>query len=153
VIMRVELPDGWAELRDPRKVTVGQRRPAEDAQIDLIDAARPDQIEAIKRGDEEALFRIGAPGSLIRAMRKLNELLVIALVESWSFEAPVSLDGLMDLPGPSYEELMTQAAPLARELMPDMTPEAAETADGEKISSAPFGPSNGSSPGVVAAAP
>jgi len=31
-----------ADLRDPRKVTVGQRRPAEGAQIDLIDAARPD---------------------------------------------------------------------------------------------------------------
>lgn len=151
--MRVDLPDGWAELRDPRKVTVGQRRPAEDAQIDLIDAARPDQIEAIKRGDEEALFRIGAPGSLIRAMRKLNELLVVALVDSWSFGAPVSIDGLLDLPGPSYEELLTQAAPLARELMPDMTPEAAETPDGEKVASAPFGRSSGSSPGAVAAAP
>lgn len=107
--MRLDLPDGaWAEVRDPKQVPERLRRPVSRAAaaaaatgFDAEHMATPEQIDAIT---------------------SLNDHVIRALVASWSFEAEVSVESILDLPAAAYDALAAHAAKQVLALMPDFGP-------------------------------
>lgn len=96
---KIELPGGaWAALRDPDVVTERQRKP-------LILAAQ----------------RLAAEGNL-SVMVDVQDAVVLAMVESWSFDVPVTADGLLDVPAKTLTALRLACEGFAAELMPDFGP-------------------------------
>lgn len=129
--LRVELPKGQhALLRDPEDVPERLRRPHLDAR-EHISATL--MSTGTTEADAEAA-RDGAPGAAAKlglAMissgvtslgRRANDLLITALVESWSYETAVSPDALQDLPGRAYDLLLQACEPLAIVMSPDFSP-------------------------------
>lgn len=118
---KIDLPDGeWASLRDPKKVPEKLRRPIMRSVMaatrqsgdfkKLVDADNPEDI--VKDLDP----------SFLETGAELNDLLVVALVEEWSFETPVTVDAVLDLPGDVYDELRKTVAPFITDLLPDFGP-------------------------------
>ena len=76
---RIELPAGaWAELRDPDLVTEGERQP-------LLKALSG----ATKAMDD---------GGVVESMIHVQNAVLLVMVESWSFDAPVEDASLQNLP-------------------------------------------------------
>lgn len=129
--LRVELPRSQhAMLRDPEEVPERLRRPLLDAmeQVSVaVTAAGVTQAEiaAARDGDEELAAAIGikamAHGARGR-QRAANDLLIVALVESWSFATPVSVESLLDLPGRTYDALVEACDPYLAAMSPDFDP-------------------------------
>lgn len=108
-MIRVELPDGaWAELQDPRKVPERARRPVLTAQAGLQQYVTGETLTT-------------SPAAL-QAFSELNDAMAVALVERWSYPDPVSLDGVLGLPGDAYDALREAVAPFATALLPDFSP-------------------------------
>lgn len=101
---KIEIGENWIVLRNPENVSERLRRPI----IALTLAARNAMPENIEDADENT----------IKFVNDFNDLLVIAMVESWSFGAIVSLETLLDLSGKNYEAVRDIAAPFVKELLP-----------------------------------
>src|ERR1035437_8625013 len=102
---RVELPDGaWCELADPVQVLHRKRKPVRRAMFKIAQR-RAEQTDVI--GEEE-----------LDLLEALNDLIVVALVTSWSFDAEVTVGALGDLPGDVYDALQLACAPLSGALLP-----------------------------------
>lgn len=116
-IYRQNLPDGgWADLRDMAEVSERLRRPIRAIQIKLArDPAFADVVaEAAKKGaqavkgmaeDEAAKMASQMGDESAGLLDELNDRLIIARVVGWSYDADVSMDALLDLPGPAYDRL------------------------------------------------
>lgn len=101
---KIDLPGGaWAQLRDPDTVTERQRKPF---------------IHAVGRVSKADEMSDGGLSALV----DVQDALVLAMVESWSFDAPVSADGLLDLPHKAATALRLACTPFQPELMPDFGP-------------------------------
>ena len=50
---------------------------------------------------------------------RLSDLMMLALVESWSFESPVSEDGLLDLTSEEYDAIDKLCMPQMEALLPE----------------------------------
>ena len=98
---RIDLPAGaWAELRDVDTVTERQRKP-------LIAA-----MDQMKTPDEAGLG----------ALFNVQDALILILVESWSFPAPLTADGLLDLPAKAVDEMRKVCQESMKGLLPDFEP-------------------------------
>ena len=98
---------GWIQLRNPDDVSERLRRPL---------LAKTAQGAEILQGmdDEEAV-----DNEILSFWNEYNDLLAIAMIQTWSFDMPISLDGLLDLPAKSYDDVQKIVAPFITELMPD----------------------------------
>lgn len=125
-IERIELPHGaWADLRDAAEIPERLRRPIRTLQMRLtkdaafasvIASAQEKGVEAMQAAmqdsDQSEALRLAtslSPESL-ELMDQLNDRAVIARVIGWSFPSEVTLDALLDLPGPTYDRLRELAA-------------------------------------------
>ncbi len=121
---------GTATLRDPSDVPERARRVAHRSQI----AVQAFMEELKTRGevpadldvtevDEPTTRRIGLLTTLERPelMEDLNDAVIVALVEQWPFPAPVTLDGVRELPGAAYDALRTACQPLGPLVLPNLT--------------------------------
>ena len=112
---RVDLPSGnHAILRDPEQTTEAQRRPAKLASLRLAgisDALRdPAALAALPDVQADSLFRF-------------SETVAVALIESWSFDLPVTVEGLQQIPGAKdYQTLLDATKKHQPALMPDFGP-------------------------------
>lgn len=111
---RVEVPFGWVVFSDPKSVTEGQRRPVVKASMLL-----------------SAKFRATADGADpseddIDKMSAFNDAVIIALVKEWSFDAPVSHEGLLEIPGAAYDVLQRKVSPMVSDLMPSFEADPSE---------------------------
>lgn len=129
--LRVELPRGQhAMLRDPEDVPERLRRPYLDASERLLgflaEAGVTDaDIAAARGGDQDRMAAIGVKavtGGARMIQRGVQDSLIAALVESWSYDKPVSAEAVQDLPGRAYDALCEACEPLAAALNPDFTP-------------------------------
>lgn len=125
----LELPDGGtATFRDPKQVSERHRRPVARLQQRLA-ASAVGQLLASKDAMSDEQFEAEARKLLAsdewELLDDLNDALVVALVESWSYERPVSLDGLLDLPSAVYDALRAEASKHVADLLPsfDVSPE------------------------------
>jgi hypothetical protein len=103
--MRVEVFSGWIELREPKLVSERLRRPVFEKSV-----GGSSLIE--DEGD-------GISEETMRFFSEFNDLVAIAMIEKWSFEFPVSLDGLLDLPSKTYDDVRKTVTPFVNELIPD----------------------------------
>jgi hypothetical protein len=112
---KLPLPDeGWVLLRDPAKVPERLRRPVTNMAAGLqpeITAATGDEGDPTLTADVLARFQA------------LNDLVIVALVAEWSFEGPVSVEAVGDLPGDAYDVLRRETAKWVNDLIPDFSPD------------------------------
>jgi hypothetical protein len=126
---RIELSDnGWAILRDPANVPVRLRRPVEK----MLMAVGRGQAKAALEAKQEALANAKTgdtidPSSVAASMDlsvidqfyELNDLLIIARVESWSLNLPITVDSLGDVTQEDYEKLQKFAASDVTSMVPN----------------------------------
>ncbi len=119
----VQLPDGQtAHFRDPGQVPERLRRPVSRALMSSmrgldsveVDPATGDVRELTEREIGERMIASGGMDALDDA----NDLLVLALVTGWSYDAPVTLEALLDLPGDAYDALREESAPHLWAMLP-----------------------------------
>jgi hypothetical protein len=112
-IMKIPLPDdGWALLRDPAKVSERLRRPV----TNLAARLQPEIVKATAA--EEPVL----DPETFDQFQALNDLVIVALVEEWSFDRPVTIDSVGDLPGDAYDMLRRETAKHVNALLPDFSP-------------------------------
>lgn len=123
---KLELPSGgWAILREPAAVPVRLRRPVEKALIkvskqkDIADALTADSKNATQ---EEIAAKVAEQldSESMDILNDLNDCLILARVESWSF-GDITIDKILDLPGADYSVLQTEAAKGITEMMPNFS--------------------------------
>lgn len=131
--------DQWIELRDPDLVTERLRRPI-TTRMALLERhgftrallhakqsekalAKDDneQTRQAARAAEESLAEVLTPESL-ELLNEINDYSAVAIISAWSFDAPVTLDGLLDsVPRWAYDEIRQAVAKPAMALMPDFS--------------------------------
>lgn len=104
--------DGWVELRDPKHVSERNRRP-------IIAKATAMQSVAQKVQQEDGSFTEDEFNSLY----SFNDLVAVALISAWSWEHPITVDGLLDLAAGDYDAILKLTAPLVTALMPSFEPD------------------------------
>ena len=113
---------GWAILRDPAAVPVRLRRPVEKMMIEIsqnsagqaLQNAPSDLSDEAKAAEVASNLDI----SVYDTFNNLNDLLIVARVESWSFNTEVNLDSVLDLCAQDYEILQTATADRVEEMLP-----------------------------------
>lgn len=103
--MRVEVFSGWIELRDPDLVPERLRRPVFEKSVAGRNLVQEDDANV----DERA----------ISFFSDFNDLLAICMIKEWSFEQPISAEGLLDLSGKTYDDIRKTVAPYITKLIPD----------------------------------
>jgi hypothetical protein len=98
---------GWVSLRSPDLVPERLRRP-----LVAQTAAGAKMLDGM---DEES----EVDSDVLAFWNGYNDLLAIAMIESWSFNGSISLEGLLDLPAKSYDDIQKLVAPFISELMPN----------------------------------
>jgi len=125
VSTEITLPGGTAVLRDPEQVTERHRRPVTRINLQLAGSPVGDLLQVKATLSEEEFDQrirklIGSPAYML--LDDLADAVIVAMVESWSFDAPVTLDGLLDLPGPAYDELKNVTGKSVTALLPNFGP-------------------------------
>ena len=125
---KVSLPDGaWAVLRDPDQVTERQRRPLVRLQRRALAKAAP-QLQGVDLEEltpAEVLERL-APmlaSEDFDALEEIDDHVIAVLVESWSFDFPVSADTSLDVPSKARVALVEECRKLLPRLLGDTTDE------------------------------
>jgi len=117
--------DGWVLLRDPRMVSERSRRPI-IAKMTTMQAVAEKVTGEGSTSVDEAEFN---------ALYAFNDLVAIALIQEWSWDVPVTIDGLLDLPASDYDAILKITAPLVPELMPSFSPDGANDPESPTVSS------------------
>ena len=126
---KIELGNGgWAILRDPAAVPVKLRRPVEKmlmavgrGQAKAALEAKQETIANAKTGDtiDPSAVAANMDSTVIDQFYELNDLLIVARVESWSLDLPISVDSLGDLTQEDYELLQKVAAQNVTTMVPN----------------------------------
>jgi len=126
---KIELGNGgWAILRDPAAVPVKLRRPVEKmlmavgrGQAKAALEAKQEAIANAKTGDtiDPSAVAANMDSTVIDQFYELNDLLIVARVESWSLDLPISVDSLGDLTQEDYELLQKVAAQNVATMVPN----------------------------------
>jgi len=104
---RIELPDNaWAELRSPRSVPERLRRPVTKIMFKISQ----EQTENIGNNFVDP--------EMVMVYSELNDLLIVARVVAWSYDLPISVESVLDLPGDAYEMLQAKASESITEMIP-----------------------------------
>ena len=120
---KVDLGNGaWAKLRDPRDVPERKRRPLDKVQRILAGSKVGEALLAWHeehgddRPDEKQMRDLLRPllaEDEMDLFDQSNDLLIVALVEEWSFEdKPITVEEIQDLPGRAYRALKEVCEPL-----------------------------------------
>lgn len=124
---------GWVDLRDQADVSERLRRPVRKLQMIL--AADPAFSGVVKNAAQGGITSVDdvSPGMAaemmstmgagsVDMMMDLQDHAIMSRVMGWSFEFPVTLDSLQDLPGLAYDEISKLCAPGALDNGPDFSP-------------------------------
>lgn len=103
--MKIDVYSGWIKLRAPETVTERLRRPVFEKSASGISMVEDDSDSV----SPEALSFFS----------EFNDLVALAMIEEWSFDLPITLDGLLDLPSKAYDDVRKAVTPFVPELIPD----------------------------------
>lgn len=113
---RVDLPDGgWAELAAPKKVSERKRRRYIHAMTEFNKST-----QTIPRDAKGELDPTGFGGVQQDLLDAALDLLTVALVTAWSYEAPIAIESLEDFPVDVFDAIRRACNDLAPQLMPDL---------------------------------
>jgi hypothetical protein len=107
-LSRHDVPGGWVELRDPKKVPDRLRRPVKYAMVDSQDL-----VAAVEAGTLTRDQFVSADA--------MTDTVILALVKEWSFSQALTVDGLLDLEGDSYDAITELVRPHVIELLPSFS--------------------------------
>jgi len=128
-----------AELRTSAELTERQRRPVTNA-LALVSPQGQAALEAARRGTEDAKLADGDEKKLkpeeraklaaqvqftkddLEHLDAANDLAMVAFTKHWTRPEAITLDSMLDLPGPDYDALRNAVAPLAAELFVSFAP-------------------------------
>lgn len=126
---KIELSNsGWAVLRDPASVPVKLTRPVQKvlmavgrSQAKAALEAKGAAIADAKTGDTIDPSSVAAQldQATIDQLYELNDLLIVARVESWSLDLPITLESLGELTQEDYELLQKVAAKNVTKMVPN----------------------------------
>jgi len=112
---KIELANSnWAVLRDPVAVPVKLRRPVEKA---LMAVARGQAKASLNQ--DAATVAASIDEAVVDQFYELNDLLIVARVESWSFDLPISVDSLGELVDEDYKTLQKISAENVTSMVPN----------------------------------
>lgn len=132
---RVEVPGGWAELRSPGKVHERARRRYIAAMTDLSGATADLPRDP---NDPTSPDPAHMNGTHMALADRVSDMLILCLVREWSF-GEVTEDVIGELETDQFDPIFKQCRDVARELMPDYSPDID-----------PKAPTGGSQPSPVA---
>jgi hypothetical protein len=101
--MRIEVFNGWVQLRDPDLVPERLRRPVFEKSVQGANMFDGENI------NPEALAFFS----------EFNDVLAVAMISEWSFGDTITLDSLQDLPAKTYDDIRLAVAPFVTKLIPD----------------------------------
>ena len=111
----IELSNGQsAVLIDAELVSQSRRRPVEKALMNLSKSGKA--LSALT--DTTDLSDANIDLSVLDQYTELNDLMVLARLESWTLDLPITLDSLLDIPDPDYKALQAAVAGDALKMMP-----------------------------------
>jgi hypothetical protein len=120
--MRVELSNGgWAEFRDPEDVPEGMRRPIQIGVLRLSPEARALLDSKPDDGDDDGqAVALQLSADDLTTLYDINDVMVCALVEAWSFDAPCppTPDTIKSLRSADYDALLAASSKFTEKLMP-----------------------------------
>jgi hypothetical protein len=142
--MRTELPNGWAEIVDPTKLTEGKRRPL---RIAIAKVQRSAMLAGFRasgdtKADEQAMLSLADPALVFEA----GDVSIGALVSAWSYEGVPSAETALNLEGGDYDALLAA-------LMTTAVKTEVDISDPTGDADSPFGSTNGSNPSSPASLP
>jgi len=120
--VRIELSDsGWAELRSPSAVPVRLRRPVEKMLFEISQANGAEALANNAGNEVAAAAEIvsNIDSELFSKFNDLNDLLILARVAAWSYDMPINLDSVLELPAGDYYILQEVTAKDITEMMPN----------------------------------
>lgn len=103
-MQRVTVTGGWVEYREPEDVPERLRR-----RVTMLASQAPAQAA----NQESNLTE-----SDMEFFMAFNDAVALCLVVAWSWDEPVSLDGLQNLPGRVYDEIVKYTQGLMDRLLP-----------------------------------
>lgn len=108
---------GWADIKAPTAVSERNRRPVEKALLAIA------QSNAMKDLESTTVAEIASTidSDSFDKFTVLNDLLIVARVSAWSFDLPITLDNILDLPGEDYKTLQEATAEGITEMMPNFS--------------------------------
>lgn len=111
---KIDLPSGgWVAFRDPEQTTEAQREPV----MMLAIRASGSGLWPALQGEVSMNTVTDAE---LTSISDFSRALAIALIEEWSFEQPVTIDGLKSIPGlKDYRTIIEAAARHRDALMPN----------------------------------
>ena len=109
--------EGSFTLRDVKRIPEGLRRPVVDCLVGF-------QVDVAKLGPEADGPDADSfvPSAILTAADTLNDLLAVAMVESWTLDLPVSVESLLLLESGQYASIREATAPFINDLLPDFSP-------------------------------
>lgn len=107
-MQRVTVHNGWVDYREPEDTPERLRR-----RVTMLASQAP-AVAARVNGDSETSINEADMGFLLG----FNDAVAMCLVMGWSWEQPVSVDGLQDLPGRVYDEIIKHCQDLVPRLLP-----------------------------------
>lgn len=110
---RVSLPGGWVDFREPEDVPEKLRR----------------RVVTKAAGAKGFSDRIGAMNAETVSMTEddmgfmlsFNDAVAVCLIMGWSWEYPVSEDGLQELPASAYDAIVRHSQTMVSRLMPNFS--------------------------------
>jgi len=103
---RLTVPGGWVDVREPEDVPERLRRRVTTMSGQAATVAG-------RLGDDD-----NPEASDVEFVLTFNDAICMCLVLGWSWEWPVSTEGLLDLPGPAYDTLVQHAQSQLNRLIP-----------------------------------
>lgn len=106
-MQRITVPGGWVEFREPEETPERLRR-----KVLLLSSNTGALQERLASNEDVAI-------SDVEFFTAFNDAVALCLITQWSFANPLTTDGLQDLPGNVYDEIIKHVQPLTPRLMPN----------------------------------
>lgn len=123
---RIDLPGGaWADIKAPDELTEKDRRSIRKAGVPLVEvraqlrAAGLQKPEAAMTDDERERAWAITMGS--DAVSDQSATFVIVYTTAWSYNLPVNIDTVLDLPAPVFDALVAATMPQGDGTPPNIT--------------------------------
>jgi hypothetical protein len=107
---KVEVAFGWVVLRDPRMVKDRERKRILSAALGL---SEDDMQDMLKRSKSQSFSE----------QHDFENVFAATMIDEWSFDEPVTSEGLSELPWVTRKDITEVVSPLFRGLFPEFDPD------------------------------
>lgn len=106
--MHTTLRGGWVQYREPEDVPERLRRRVVQIGAQLATLGERAEAGQVTAEDMELLSQ-------------MNDAIAVCLIVSWSWDAPITVEGLQELPVSAYDEIVKYGQTVVERLLPNFT--------------------------------